>query len=226
MNGKASDLLHDLISDRRKERIEQILGIRTRFITVVLDNLYHPHNMSAVVRSCEAFGIQDIHAIEKENRFDPNQGIAMGSQRWITLRRHASAEDCVTWLRNRGYMLLAADPPDKAEKTRGGKAFLLEQVPLDKSPVALFFGKELDGLDPHLRNLCDAAVFIPMKGFTESLNVSVTAAICLHELRKRLDAMDRAAWGLPRKEKSELRDEWYARSVRRGPQVLEELKRR
>ncbi len=226
MNGKASDLLHDLISDGRKGRIEQILRQRTRFVTVVLDNLYHPHNMSAVVRSCEAFGIQDVHAIEKENRFHPNHGIAMGAQRWITVRRHASAENCVTWLRKRGYMLLAADPPDKAEKTRDGKAFTLEQVPLDKRPVAMVFGKELDGLDPHLRNLCDAAVYIPMKGFTESLNVSVTAAICLYELRKRLDAMDRAVWGLSAEEKSELRDEWYARSVRHGQRVLEELKRR
>ena len=226
MNGEASDLLCDLISDGRKERIEQILGIRTRFITVVLDSLYHPHNMSAVVRSCEAFGIQDVHAIEKENRFHPNHGIAMGAQRWITVRRHASPDDCVTWLRERGYMLLAADPPDKAGKTRDGKAFKLEQVPLDKTQVALVFGKELDGLDPHLRNLCDATVFIPMKGFTESLNVSVTAAICLYELRKRLDTMDQAVWGLSLEEKSELRDEWYARSVRHGHRVLKELKRR
>lgn len=225
MKGKASDLLHDLISDRRRERIEQMLDLRTRFIAVVLDNLYHPHNMSAVVRSCESFGIQDIHAIENENRFDPDHGIAMGAQRWVTFRRHASSEDCVYWLRKRGYTLLAADPPDKAEKTRDKKAFMLAEVPLDDGPIALVFGKEMDGLNPHLRNLCDATVFIPMRGFTESLNVSVTAAICLYELRKRLDAMDQAVWGLAREEKSELRDEWYVRSVRHGPMVLEKLKR-
>ena len=223
MKPKTSDLLQELISTRRKARIEQILDRRTRFITVVLDNLYHPHNMSAVVRSCEAFGIQDIHAIEKENRFDPSHGIAMGAQRWITLRRHASSEECVRWLRSRGYMLLAADPPDKTGKAKGKRSFMLEDLPLDQGPVALVFGKELDGLDPCLRNLCDGTVSIPMKGFIESLNVSVTAAICLYELRKRLDAMERSIWELSPEEKSRLRDEWYVRSVRHGPRVLEEL---
>jgi tRNA (guanosine-2'-O-)-methyltransferase len=226
MTPRPSELLQDLISEERKARIETILERRTRFVTVVLDNLYHPHNMSAVVRSCEAFGIQDIHAIEKENRFDPSHGIAMGAQRWITLYRHPSARNCTEWLKKRGYTLLAADPPDKAAKTKTGNAFTLDQIPLEQGPVALVFGKELDGLDPELRNLCDAVVSIPMSGFTESLNVSVTAAICLYELRKRLDEMDRASWQLSREEKAILRDEWYIRSVKHGPKVLEELTKR
>ncbi len=223
MKSSASKLLRDLITPERRARIEQVLQMRTRFVTVVLDNLYHPHNMSAVVRTCEALGIQDIHAIERENRFDPSHGIAMGAQRWITVNRHPSADECVKWLKNRGYLLLAADPPDRASKTRSRQAFVPETVPMDQGPVALAFGKELDGLNPHLRKLCDATLSIPMNGFTESLNVSVTAAICLHELRKRLESMDRSTWELSAEEKACLRDEWYVKSVRHGPKVLEEL---
>ncbi len=226
MKPRPAELLKDLLTQERKARIEQVLERRTRFITVVLDNLYHPHNMSAVVRSCEAFGIQDIHAIEDENTFDPSRGIAVGAERWISVHRHPGAESCTAWLKSRGYTLLAADPPDKAERTRGKRAFLLEEVPLDEGPVALVLGKELDGLDPKLRNLCDATVSIPMTGFTESLNVSVTAAICLYEFRKKLDAMDRAIWGLSDEEKSVLRDEWYVKSVKHGPKVLKQLETR
>jgi len=222
----AATLLQDLVSKKRKERIEQILNMRTRFITVVLDNLYHAHNMSAVVRSCDAFGIQDVHVIEDENKFDPSHGIAMGAERWITLKRHQSPDRCVEWLKKRGYLLLAADPPEKAEKTMGRQAFEIGNVPVDKDPVALVFGKELDGLSPRLRNLCHGTCFIPMKGFTESLNVSVTAAICLYELRKKIDAMDAAVWRLSPEEKTILRNEWYIKSVKHGPRVLKELERR
>ncbi len=226
MKPRPSELLNDLISRERKARIEQVLENRTRFITVVLDNLYHPHNMSAVVRSCEAFGIQDIHVIETENRFAPSEGIAMGAQRWISVIRHASSDECASWLKEKGYTLMAADPPERAMKTKSKKAFRLEQISLDQGPLALVFGKELHGIDPHLRSFCDATIFIPMKGFTESFNVSVTAAICLYELRKRLDALPAIKWQLSPREKSDLRDEWYVKSVRHGPKVLKELTNR
>ncbi len=225
-NQGASVLLKNMLTDGRRKRIEQVLALRTRHITVVVDNLYHPHNISAVVRSCEAFGIQDIHAIEDENRFEPSHGIAMGAERWITLYRHSSPQACIRWLRDHGYLVLAADPPGKAEKTRGKEAFLIEDVPLDRKPVALVFGRELDGLHQGLRQLCDGTAFIPMKGFIESLNVSVTAAICLYELRKKLDIMDKDAWCLSEEEKAQLRDDWYVKSVRHGPQVLAALSRK
>ncbi len=226
MKPRASKLLKGLISRERRKRIEKILKRRTRYITVVLDNLYHPHNMSAVVRSCEAFGIQDLHAIEEENRFDPSHGIAMGAQRWISVIRHPNSDACATWLRRHGYTLFAADPPERAERTRTKTSYMLQELPLSMGPLALVFGKELDGLNPHLRNLCDATVYIPMKGFTESLNVSVTAAICLYELRKKLDALPSSVWQLSDEERSTLRDEWYTKSVRHGPRVLKDLQSR
>jgi tRNA (guanosine-2'-O-)-methyltransferase len=224
--GSISTILSGLVSKKRKMRIEEVLNARTRYVTVVLDDLYHCHNMSAVVRSCEAFGIQDIHAIEIENRFDPSHGVALGAEQWITIRRHKSIDGCMALLRDRHYRIYAADPPGRADSDGVKAVFAIYDLPMDEGPIAIAFGRELNGLDPALRELCDGLVYIPIPGFTKSLNVSVTVAVFLYELRKRLDLMDQSIWGLSHAEKCELRDIWYLRSVKHGPKVLEEMLKR
>ena len=219
-------LLSPLLTEKRKKRIEDVLSLRTRYITVVLYDLYHEHNMSAVVRSLEAFGIQDCYVIEKENRFCPSPGVAIGAEKWITIKRFNSVTSSFSALREKGFRIFAADPPEKAFLTQGKGAFDIRDLKLENGPVAVCFGKELDGLNDHIRGLCDGTVYIPMLGFTESLNVSVTAAICLYELRRKLDRLKDFNWHLSEEEKRVLRARWYLGSLRFGEKILLDLKKR
>ncbi len=215
-----ADLMRPFLSTQRINTLKQALSLRTRYITVVLDDIYHPHNISAVVRSCEAFGIQDIHILQVENPFHPNKGVTKGSQQWITFHRHTSIEECVKVLRQRGYLLLGADPPSK-----GHASLPVDRIELDQ-PVAIVFGREKEGLHQELRELCDNLFHIPMTGLTESFNISVTVAISLYELRRKLDRMDRSVWELSEEEKADLFDDWCVKSVRKGREVLKEIKAR
>ncbi len=219
-------LLGPLLTQKRRSKIIEVLSRRTRYITLVLDDLYHQHNMSAVVRSCEAFGIQDLHVIEVENRFRPTHGVAMGAQQWISIINHPSVAECMEPLKKRGYRVLAADPPERALETRQKLKFALDEIVLEDGPVAIALGKELDGLDPELRKGCDGVVYIPIKGFTESLNVSVTAALFLFELRRKLEKLPKSTWGLKGNEIERLEALWYLRSVKRGEKILEDLLKR
>jgi len=216
-------LIAPLLTGKRRRRIDEILEKRTRYVTLVLDDLYHQHNMSAVVRSCEAFGIQDLHVIELENRFLPAHGVSMGAEQWVSIIRHTSIDACLNSLRNHGYRIFAADPPERASETRTKQSIPIDQVELEKGPVAILLGKELDGLDPRLRNGCDAVVYIPLRGFTESLNVSVTAALFLFQLRKRLDEMPATKWRLYEDEIIRLKADWYVKSLKRGKLILKDL---
>ncbi len=220
------EILRPLLTKERLNRLDQCLSRRTRRITVVLDDLYHRHNMSAVVRSCEAFGVQDIHVIELSNPFSPSRGVALGAEQWITIKKYKSIGDCVEALRRSGYRIMCADPPGRAEGLQEKACYPIADIPME-APLALVFGRERDGLHEEIRQLCDARFYIPMLGLTESLNVSVTVGITLHELRSRLEkevAQDK--WGLSGKEKLELLDLWAVRSLKRGKQVLDELKQR
>ncbi len=216
-------LLGPLLSAERRKRIAQVLKKRTRYVTLVLDDLYHQHNMSAVVRSCEAFGFQDLHVIEVDNKFLPSHGVAMGAQQWITIFRHGSASGCIAALKQMGYKVFAADPPEKALVTKEKTAITIHELDLKAGPVAIVLGKELDGLDNTIRSLCHGVVYIPMEGFTESLNVSVTAALFLYHLRQQLKNLKEKIWGLPSEYKDEIEALWYLRSVKKGEKILKEL---
>ncbi len=220
---KIKELLAPLLTSERRRRIKYVLERRTKYVTLVLDDLYHQHNMSAVVRSCEAFGIQDVHVIELENRFVPTHGVSMGAQQWISIYRYSSISDCINVLKENGYRILAADPPEKALETKQKTSVSIDDLDIKEGRVAIVLGKELDGLDPRLRNQCDSVVYIPMKGFTESLNVSVTAALFLYQLRKKIDELPTQLWRLKDEEIEELEALWYVKSLKRGEQILNEL---
>ncbi len=220
---KIVELLSPLLTAGRKRRIEQILNLRTRYITIILYDLYHEHNMSAVVRSCEAFGLQDCHVIEVENKFSPSHGVAIGAQQWIDIFRYKTPKECLNHLKKLGYKIYAADPPDKAERTKGKNSYNIDDVKIQDSPIAIAFGKELDGLTDEIRQLCDGVVYIPMAGFTESLNVSVTAAICINTLRKKLEKLPTKKWQLSDEEKELLRSRWYIQSLKYGEKILKDL---
>ena len=210
------------MSAGRIERLERALSRRTRWITVVLDDVYHRHNMSAIVRSCEAFGIQDIHVMELSNPFCPDHGVALGAEQWVTIKRYKGTDQCMAGLRSSGYRVLCADPPRIAD----GACYPLRQIPLDR-PVALVFGRERYGLHDDVRRMCEGRFYVPMSGLTESLNVSVAVGITLYELRLRLEnEVGPDKWRLSSRERLCLFDQWSVRSVKRGERILGVLKGR
>ena len=198
--------LSDFLTQRRRERFAEVLSHRTRRITVVLDNIYQAHNISAVLRSCDAFGIQDVATIEREFGFEVNRQIALGTDQWLTIRRFTGPRatlDCLDDHHRRGYQLVATTP-------RPG-SLSIHELPLDR-PIALFMGNEIDGLDPEILSRADAAVHLPMFGFVESFNLSVATALCLQSLTMRL-RRERTDGPLTDTEKERLTFDWTRLSV-------------
>ena len=183
--------LESFVSEERKARFQEVLSKRTNFITVVTEDVFQVHNTSAVIRSCDVFGIQTAHLIEERfgQRLDKN--IAMGAQQWVDVHSYKRASDCLKYLRSKGYTLVATTPESGA--------IPLEDFAL-KRPVALCFGTEKEGLSDEVMDQADIKLRIPMVGFTQSLNISVSAAIILQKLTQALRNSDHP-WELTEEEK-------------------------
>ncbi len=209
MSKELIEYLSQFVSDTRKAKMEQVLENRTRHITIVLEDLYQPHNASAVLRSCDIFGIQDIHIVENNNAYTVNKDIAMGSPKWLNLHKYRRAEnnslDCIQKLKAKGYRIVATSPHKNG--------YELKDLPVDK-PLALVFGTELTGISDTVREHADEFVMIPMYGFTESFNISVSAALCLHSTVERLHQTN-VNWHISEEEKEELRLHWLRKSISR-----------
>ena len=210
MDTRKLEYLEGFLSVERLERFRAILGQRTRHITVALEDVYQMHNGSAVIRSCDVFGIQDAHLIEARFGRRLDRKIAMGAQKWVDVHRYDSTDSCLEALRLRGYRIVATSPHGHSQTP--------DHLPLDR-PLALFFGTEKEGLSEHVIQQADATVGIPMVGFTESLNISVAAAILLHELSGRLRSSG-VSWGLSETEILEKRFDWAFKSVRSAEEIL------
>ncbi|MCB0794100.1 MAG: RNA methyltransferase [Flavobacteriales bacterium] len=173
--------LCEFISPHKRSLFERLAPLRTAHVTIVLEELHHPQNASAVLRTCDLLGVQHIHVVESRNAFTPNKEISLGSEKWLDVHRYAQEDDplgaCVERLRKEGRTLVATSPHSNAP-TPG-------TIPLDQ-PIAFFFGTEMHGLSERAIDLCDSAVRIPMYGFTESYNLSVSAAIVLYTVTERL----------------------------------------
>ncbi len=173
--------LTQFISEKRKQRFDEVIQNRTNHLHIVLENLYQAHNASAVLRSAESFGIQHLHFIENKNTLKISVDVAMGSSNWLSIHRYNSYENntkqALTELKNNGYRIVATTPHTNALK--------LENLPIDKK-LALVFGTELNGISETVNEMADEFVKIPMYGFTESFNISVCAALCMYELTTRI----------------------------------------
>jgi tRNA (guanosine-2'-O-)-methyltransferase len=209
MTRELIEYLTQFISDGRRAKFEEVLNYRTRHITLALEDLYQPHNASAVLRSCDIFGIQDIHIIENKNAYTVNKDIALGSPKWLNLHKYRKAEnntlDCINKLKQKGYRIVATTPHKNG--------YNIEDLPVDK-PLALMFGTELTGISETVREHADEYVQIPMFGFTESFNISVSAALCLHTLVSKLHKTE-TNWHLKEEEKDELRLHWLRKSIQK-----------
>ena len=169
--------LESYLTEERKQRFLEVLQKRTKHITVAVEDVYQLHNTSAIIRSCDVFGIQDLHVIEDRfgKRLDKN--IAMGAEQWVDVYRYQTTADCISKLKDDGYQIIATTPHNDS-------SLLHDFFPTEKS--AIFFGTEKEGLSEEVMQQADGFLKIPMVGFSESLNVSVSAAIIIQQLAQKV----------------------------------------
>lgn len=202
------EFLLNQLTESRNELFNSILPHRTRHVTVVLENFFQPHNFSAVLRSCDCFGIHDVHIIENENNYQRNPKINMGSDKWLNIKRHNALENntkaCIDSLKADGYKIVAAHPH--------GEATPLQNLNLNHK-TAIIFGTEKAGISDIVKENVDEYMTIPMFGFTESFNVSVAAALTLNHIKHQLmnSTID---WQLSPNDKGDVLEMWLQRNVK------------
>ncbi len=208
--------LEQFVTEKRRNLFEKVLEDRTRHFTVAIEDIYQPQNAAAVVRSCEVFGVQDIHVIENKYNFYASNQVAKGAQKWLTFhnfneREAPNTARCIDRLREKGYQIIATTPHNDSK-------FLSDFDITKKS--AFFFGVEKEGLSDEVLEKADGSLKIPMVGFTESLNISVAAAIILQEVTSRAKASG-IQWQLSNKEKVELYQDWLEKSIKSIKRIKE-----
>lgn len=214
------ELLHhfyQFISENKRNKFESIIKDRTKYISIVLEDIFQPHNASAVIRTCDCFGIQDVHIIENDNKYRVNPDITLGSNKWVNMICHNSLPDntqeTMQLLKSSGYSIVAASPHIRSHSP--------DDLPLGNK-IALFFGKELEGLSDTVLTGADIFVHIPMYGFTESFNISVSAAILIHTLTERLRKSD-VNWKLTDEEMVETKLTWARNTIRMAQTIEKEF---
>ena len=201
--------LSEFVTEHKLELFEKNINYRTKYITIVLEDIFQSHNASAVLRTSDCFGIQDVHIIENKNKYIINPQVALGSSKWLNLIKYNKKEnnslDAVRALKKQGYRIVATtSSPDIRNN--------LENFDLKKGKVALFFGTELEGLSDKILNNTDEFLKIPMYGFTESFNISVSASIILHHLTLKLRNSD-INWQLTDEEMIDIKINWLKSSI-------------
>lgn len=207
--------LEGFVSDKRKTTFQRILENRTRHFTVVLEDIYQPHNSSAVIRSCDIFGVQDVHIIQNKYSSRVSRHVAKGSQKWLNINKYNTSanntQDCLTALKNDGYQIIATTPHNDS--------CYLHDFDISKKS-AFVFGVERDGVSEYTMNRADGFLKIPMVGFTESLNISVAAAIILQDITTKVRASN-IPWQLSDVDKQLLYADWIQKSIKSIKKISE-----
>ena len=203
--------LETYLTEKRKERFDAVLSQRTKHFTVATEDVYQLHNTSAVIRSCDVFGIQEINIVEERNTKRIDREIAMGAQKWVDLNRYHSVKDCIQDLKQKGYQIVATTPHINDCE--------LKDFDVSKKSC-FFFGRETEGLSDEVINQADSFLKIPMVGFTESLNISVSAAIILQEVTSKLRQTD-VNWQLTEEETAEKRLDWIKKTIKSYDEIVE-----
>lgn len=198
------EYLEGFISENRKQRFLDVLTNRTKHFTIAVEDVYQMHNTSAVMRSCEVFGIQELNIIEQKYSKTIDKQIALGAEKWVDIKEFSSNKTCIDELRSRGYQIIATTPHNES--------CFLHEFDITK-PSALFFGTEKEGLSEDVMNHADGYLKIPMVGFTESLNISVSAAIIIQDLTNRLRNSN-IDWKLTAEEILEKRLDWTRKTIK------------
>lgn len=210
------NFLHQFLNDRRSRMIEEKVQYRTRYFTVLLEDIYQPKNISAVLRSAECLGVQDIHIIENKNRFEYNPYVTRGADKWLTVTRYNSEKNnsynAVKQLKNKGYRIVATSPNIQGSSP--------DNFQIEKGKFAIALGTEWEGLSDIILNEADEHLKIPMVGYTESLNLSVSAAIIIYTLCHRLRNSG-LPWQLNPTDCEEVKLQWAKAMVPRSKILIE-----
>jgi len=217
MEQKLLAYLSEFVTPARLALFEKVLNNRTNYITVVLEDIFQPQNASAVLRSCDCLGIQNVHVIENRNEFTVNKEVSLGASKWLNIHKYNEKENnslqAVKTLKEQGYRIVATTPHIKEQ--------LLPDFDVQKGKAALVFGSELSGISEIIMNQADEFLKIPMYGFTESFNISVSAALILYEISMRIRQLDGKAWKLSEEEKMEIKLKWVRATIKQS-HLLEE----
>ncbi len=208
------DMAGDLFSEHKKALFDRLSLNRTRHICVVLEDIYQSHNASAVLRSCDCFGVQDVHVVEARNPFNPAGDVAVGSSKWVDYYKHGSIADAYRHLHKQGYRIVATLPHENDT--------MIGDLDISQ-PIALVFGTELTGLTQEAIDGADAYVKIPMYGFTESFNISVCAALSLFSLTERMRRDPSLRWQFSPDELLDLKLNWAMQAIKDGEKVMNSL---
>src|SRR6056297_1079 len=215
MTDSLIEYLSQFITQKRLALFDEILARRTRYVRVVLEDIYQPHNASAVMRTMDCFGIQDAYIVENRNEYIVNPDVALGASKWLSLKKYNKSEEntinVINDLRNEKYRIVATTPHTHDTE--------LDDFDMTKGKVALFFGTEMHGLSDKVLENSDEFIRIPMYGFTESFNISVSAAIILHHLTAKLRNLP-IDWKLSDNEIKELKLDWLKKSIKRSDLLI------
>lgn len=203
--------LETYLTPERKARFDTVLPNRTKHFTVATEDVYQLHNTSAVIRSCDVFGIQEVHIVEERNSKRIDREIAMGSQKWVDLKRFHTVKDCIKSLKENGYQIVATTPHENDQ--------VLSDFDISKKSC-FFFGRETEGLSQDVLENADCYLKIPMVGFTESLNISVSAAIILQDVTNKL-RQSNVNWQLSNQEQLEKRFDWISKTLKSYDDIVE-----
>lgn len=205
--------LGEYMTEERRATLERVLKMRTRYMTILTENTFHPQNASALVRHCEAFGVQDIHTVETRCKFNPNLNIVRGTDKWVELVRHHSTAEALAAMKEAGYRIVATTPHRESCTP--------ESFDVGAGKFALVFGTEHAGISEEVMAAADEFLRIPMCGMVESLNVSASAAILIYQLSQRMrEQVPCSAWQLADEEYIETLYRWSHASVRDAEGIL------
>ena len=208
------EYLESYLTSRRKSLFNKIAANRTRHFTIVAEDTYQDHNASALIRNCDCFGIQDLHIIEEINKYRLAKGMTQGSDKWVDLHYYSEFEDntqtCIDLLKHQGYSIIATTPHQND--------CLIDDFDISKKS-AFFFGREKTGLSEKALNQADSYVKIPMYGFSESFNISVSVAIILKNITDRLRNSENTKWQLSQEEIIDLKIDWSIKTIQNGEAI-------
>jgi tRNA (guanosine-2'-O-)-methyltransferase len=210
---KLYNFLAYYLNDNRRKLLEEKIEEKTTHLTIIVEDIYQSQNINALIRTCECLGIHHIHVIETYNDFEVNAEISMGAAKWLKIFKYSSIEECVQQLKTQGYDIVATTPSENSK--------FLEQVEIDNK-IALMFGTELNGLTEKALSLADYSIKIPMFGFTESYNISVSVAICLYELTQKLRNSS-VNYKMNETEKFETLAKWAEESIKKPELLIQEF---
>lgn len=206
------EYLKQFVSQKRLAAFDRVIEYRTKYLTVLLEDIYQPHNASAVLRTCDCYGIQDVHIVENRNQYQVNPDVALGSDKWLNMTKYEgqgnNTKKACDKLRKNGYRIVATS------LHKGNETSLLD-FNLETGKVAIMLGTEMHGLSDIALEEADEYLKIPLYGFTESFNISVSAAIILHEFVSRLHRSE-INWQLTEKEKESVYLNWLRKTIKKS----------